>query len=52
MRVGLLSVGSRSITLETSIGPSISMMPDDCAFCVSLTERGRWCFLIMFRFST
>ena len=40
------------MTLETSIGPSFSMIPDDWAFCVSLTERGRVWRLTMFRPST
>src|SRR5262249_40845417 len=47
-RVGLLSVGSSSITLETSIGPSFSMMPPSWAlFWVSFTDRGRWWRLTM-----
>src|SRR4051795_479659 len=52
-RVGLLSVGSSSITLETWIGPSFSMMPPASPpFCVSLIDRGRWWRLTMFRPST
>src|SRR5262249_47639206 len=49
-RVGLLSSGSSSITLETWIGPSFSMMPPTSPpFWVSLTDRGRWWRLIMLR---
>src|SRR4029453_13126416 len=52
-RVGLLSPGSSSITLEMSIGPSFSMIPPASPpRCVSFSHRGRWCRLTIFRPST
>ena len=52
-RVGLLSLGSSSITLETWIGPSLSTIPPTSPpRWASLTERGRSWRLTMFKPST